>query len=224
MSRRNIHLNPQRPRRIQFLQRPHQPLHRHQHRTSRASYVPRRRRPRLRQVIVHLPTHPLHLHANRRRTLTLPRRLQLFRLLRQHRQRRLQSMRQIARLRQRPPRNPLAMLQQRIEIVHQRLHFRRILPFDPLARAIPQPQQLLPQPPERYPRSAKLPNPRHDANRPRNQQNFDARRVQLPAQLPMDRKKKHMQKWNQPERPKKRPHQNPPPERTPPTHASPFIR
>ena len=54
----------------------------------------------------------------------------------EHGQRRLQGVRQIARLRDRPLHGLIAQIQQRVEIVHHRLHFARIVAFDSLVSPI----------------------------------------------------------------------------------------
>ena len=66
-------------------------------------------------------------------------------LLRQHRQRRLQAMREIAGRRARAPDHLLALVQQLIQIGDERLHFYRVAAFEaafaPVAQAAkPRPQ------------------------------------------------------------------------------------
>ena len=59
---------------------------------------PERDRARLREVIVDLAAHPSHLLRDRRRELVLTRGLRALGFLREDRQRRLQSVREIAGL------------------------------------------------------------------------------------------------------------------------------
>ena len=52
------------------------------------------------------------------------------RFVREHRERRLQRVRQVAGLRDRAPHGLIAMLEQRVEIVDERLHLAGIPPLD----------------------------------------------------------------------------------------------
>ena len=72
----------------------------------------------------------------RGRQFVMPRRLGALGLLRQHRERRLQPVREVARLRQRAGHRPLAMLEQGVEIVDERLHLGRIDAVDPPLAAV----------------------------------------------------------------------------------------
>ncbi len=91
---------------------------------------PRRRRgghrSRPRQVIVDLPAHAIDLLIDLRRKLGVSCRPHLLRLVRQHRQRRLQAMRQIAGLGHRVRHAPLALVKQCVQLIDCRLYLRRI--------------------------------------------------------------------------------------------------
>jgi hypothetical protein len=99
----------------------------------------------MRQMIVNLPAHALHLQANHGRHFVLTRSLSAVSFLGQHSQRSFQSVGKVAGFGQRPPHDPLTVFQQGIEIVHQGLDFDWICSFDPAAGAIPQAQQLFAQ-------------------------------------------------------------------------------
>ena len=59
-----------------------------------------------------------------------------FGLLRQHRQRGFETVCEIARLRERSAYRLVAVIEERVEIIHQRLHFGRIPSIDPAAAAV----------------------------------------------------------------------------------------
>jgi hypothetical protein len=56
--------------------------------------------------------------------------------VREHRERRFQRVRQIARLRDRPTDRLIALLEQRVQIVDERLHIARVLALDPPGHAL----------------------------------------------------------------------------------------
>ena len=93
-------------------------------RARRAGRGARRRRPRVRQVVVDLPAHPVHLLAQQLRPAAAapPRPLGL---VGDHRQRRLQAVGQVAGPRQRPAHRLFAVVEQRVEVVDERLHLAR---------------------------------------------------------------------------------------------------
>jgi hypothetical protein len=81
---------------MQAEQRAGKALRRLPDRTSGAGDGARRRRARVRQVVVDLPPHALDLLIDLCGELLMSCRSHLLRLVRQHRQRRLQAMRQVA--------------------------------------------------------------------------------------------------------------------------------
>jgi hypothetical protein len=93
-------------------------------------------RARAGEVIVDLPLHPLHQLPERRRQLVMPLGRRLLRLLRQHRQRRLQSVREIAGGGQGSGHGARAILEQRVQVVHQRLHLARIVALQSLTASL----------------------------------------------------------------------------------------
>ncbi len=102
-----------------------------EHRAVRARRRARRRRARVREVIVHLPPHALDLLMHRPpRARACPACVGDLRFVRKHRERRLQRVREIAGLGDRAPDGLIAMLEQRVEIVDERLHLARIAPLD----------------------------------------------------------------------------------------------
>ena len=93
---------------------------------ARAGRRARRGGARVREVVVDLPAHALDLLRDRRGELGLAGGRGALGLLRQHRERRLQAVREIAGLADRAADRCVAMLEQRVEIVDERLHFARI--------------------------------------------------------------------------------------------------
>ena len=90
-----------------------------------------RRRTRLREVVVHLAAHPLDLLVDGRGEIGLAGRPGVRRFLAQHRERRLQAVREVAGLRHRARQRAFAVIEQRVELVDQRLHLGGIGAFDP---------------------------------------------------------------------------------------------
>ena len=103
MSGRNIHVDRKPASSVDFLQGSRQPFHRNQDGTAGTRQVAGSSRASLRQMIVNLPTHAINLQADRGCGFVLACSLELFGLLGQHRQRRFQSMREIAGFCQCPP-------------------------------------------------------------------------------------------------------------------------
>ena len=60
----------------------------------------------------------------------LPGRVGALRFVRQDRERRLEAVREVAGLGDRAPHRPFAMVEQRVEVVDERLDFARIAPLD----------------------------------------------------------------------------------------------
>ena len=80
----------------------------------------------MREVVFDVAAHALELFAERRRQLGLSCRLGALRFVREDRERGLQPVREVPRLRDRAPHGAIAVLEQRVQIVDQRLHLRRI--------------------------------------------------------------------------------------------------
>jgi len=80
----------------------------------------------VREVVVDLPPHALHLRRHRRGELQVARGGGAVGVARQHGQRRLEAVRQVAGLGQRALHARFALREQRVEIVHERLDFRWI--------------------------------------------------------------------------------------------------
>ena len=93
------------------------------------------RRARVREVIVHLPAHAVHLARDGRGHLRLPGGPRPLRLLVEHGQRRLEAVRQVAGLGVRARHAQLAVAQQRIEVADQRLDLCGIVAFEPAVAA-----------------------------------------------------------------------------------------
>ena len=85
----------------------------------------------MREVVVHLPPHQRDLLGDRGREGRIAVRLEPLGFVRQHGQRRLQSMGEVARFRGRPRERLLVVGQQRVEIVDERLHLGRIRAVKP---------------------------------------------------------------------------------------------
>ena len=84
----------------------------------------------MREVIVDLPSHALDLLADACGELGLARARRPLGLLREHRQRRLQAVREVAGLGDRTADDLLAVVEQAVEVVDERLHFTGIGAFD----------------------------------------------------------------------------------------------
>jgi hypothetical protein len=82
----------------------------------------------VREVVVDLPPHPIDLLHDPRADVVVTVRLGAFGLLREHGKRRFQAVREVARLGDRARHDALAVGEQRIQIVDERLHLRRIRP------------------------------------------------------------------------------------------------
>ncbi len=115
-----------------------------------------------RQVIVDLPLHPLDHLTERRREIVMARGAGLLCLLRQHREGRLQSVREISRRGEGPGDRALTILEQRVQIVHERLHFARIVAFDSLAASLAHRRQAGAKAPQRRHRSVHEEQAPHD--------------------------------------------------------------
>ena len=90
----------------------------------------RRSRARVGEVVVDLAPHPIDFLANRRREIGVAGRSGAVGLVRQDRQWRLQAVRQIAGFRDRAADRELAVFEERVQIVDERLHFGRIRPVE----------------------------------------------------------------------------------------------
>ncbi len=82
-------------------------------------------------MVVNLAAHAFHLLMDDLGDFALPFGFYTICLLRKHSQRRLQAVGQVSGFGQRPLHRFLAMFEQRIQIVHQRLHFCGIASVDP---------------------------------------------------------------------------------------------
>ena len=151
------------PIRVQPQQRPGQPFRRREHGAVHARRRARRRGARLRQVIVHLPAHPLDLLTHHRRQLGLPGAIGDLRLVRQHGERRLQRVREIAGLGDRAADGLIAVLEQRVEIVDQRLHFGGIAAVEAALAALAHGGEAAAQPLDRRQAVAHVDDPRQHA-------------------------------------------------------------
>jgi hypothetical protein len=87
-------------------------------------------------VIVDLPLHPLDELTERRREIVMARGVGLFRLLREHREGRLQSVREISCRGEGSGDRTLTILEQPIQLVQKRLHFGWMVAFDSLAASL----------------------------------------------------------------------------------------
>ena len=103
---------------------------------SRSRPGARRGGARVGEVIVDLPAHSLDLLADRRGELALAGGAGAFGLARQQRQRRLETVREVAGLRNRALHRLLALFDQRVQVVDERLHLGGIVALRP-ARRVP---------------------------------------------------------------------------------------
>jgi hypothetical protein len=110
------------------------------------------------QVIVYLPLHAFDLLMNGVGNLGLASGTRAFGLARQDGQRRLEAVCQVARLGDRTPHRPLAMLEQRVQIVDERLDLARVFADDPPILTLMQPGQTRSQPVYRGQPAAHLPH------------------------------------------------------------------
>ena len=117
-------------------QRPRESFGRRLDRRADVARPPQRDRARLREVIVDLPAHPSDLLRDRRRELVLTGGLRAFGLLREDRQRRLQSVREIAGLGRGLLDPQLPVGEQRVEVVDERLNLRGVDAFEPALRTL----------------------------------------------------------------------------------------
>ena len=115
---------------IETMQRPRQSVRRFLDRTVRSCDCARRRGARMGEVIIDLPSHAIDLLLNGGGNLGLARCPRPLRLVRNDGERRLQAVRQVARLRDRTADGLLSLVEQRVEIVDERLHFCRVLAVD----------------------------------------------------------------------------------------------
>ena len=112
-----------------------QPLGRFQDDRSRARRGARRGRARMREVVIDLPAHPIDLLANRGSELALAGSGRAFGVHRQQRQRCLETVCKVAGRRDRALHGPLALIDQRVQIVDEWLHLRHIAAFQPCLAA-----------------------------------------------------------------------------------------
>ena len=96
------------------------------------------RRARVREVIVDLPAHAIDLLRDGGGHLELAGSPRALRLVRKDGERRLQPVRQVAGLRDRAPHRLLPLVEQRVEIVDERLHLRRVVAVDAPVAALVQ--------------------------------------------------------------------------------------
>ena len=92
----------------------------------------------MRQVIVHLPAHAIDLLLHGGGHLQLASCLRALSLVRENRQRRLQPVREVAGFRDRATNGLFTAVEQRVEVVHERLHFRRVGSIDATVAALVQ--------------------------------------------------------------------------------------
>ena len=134
---------------VQALERAHEPFGRGRDRAADGGVGACSGGACLRQVVLDLPPHPLDLLLDRRRELGLPRLPRPLGLLREDRERRLEAVREIPRLRARSRHALLALGEQRVQVLDERLDLRRILAFDPRRPAVAQCRHARAQPSER---------------------------------------------------------------------------
>ncbi len=147
--RRDIEANREPALGVQALERAHQPFGRSRDRAADGGVGARAGGARLGQVVLDLAPHPLDLLFDRRRELGLPRLPRPLGLLREDGERRLEAVREIPRLRARSRHALLALGEQRVQVLDERLDLRRILAFDPGLPAVAQCRHPRAQPRER---------------------------------------------------------------------------
>jgi hypothetical protein len=84
----------------------------------------------VRQVVVHLPAHPFHLLVDSVGQIVVSSGVGPLGFLCEHCQRGLQSVREIARFRDGPAHGSFAMVEQRVEVCDERLHFSGVSSVD----------------------------------------------------------------------------------------------
>src|SRR5262249_47961403 len=130
----------------------------------------------------------------------------------------------ISGFRQCPLDDPLAVLQQRIEIVDQWLHLGRIDSFNPFDCAVPQTKQLSAQPAERQQSLPKLPDSRGYAKCRKAKKNSCAPSWQETMKLTVRYEEQQMHYRDQSERPENCTEDNSPSERLSPLHGCALMR
>jgi hypothetical protein len=179
----------------------------------------------MREVIVDLPPHPLHLLPHRLRQLRVAERRGPLRFLCEHRERRLQAVRQVARLRDRAADGAFLVLEQRVQIVDERLHFARVVVAQLPGGARAHVRQALPhlvEGPKRTPHQPQPGDHARDGDRRRNpavrvDDGDRAHRGRADRQQDRDHRE-------QPERPEDRPQHHAGAQRTQPDHPSTSTR
>ena len=122
---------------VETAERPRQSVRRFPDRAERSCRCARRRGARVREVIVDLPPHAIDLLLNGGSNLRLAGSPRPLRFVRNDGKRRLQAVRQVARLCHRAADGLLPLVEQRVEIVDERLHFCRVIALDaPLAALV----------------------------------------------------------------------------------------
>ena len=142
MAGRHVQLNHHTSLRVQTVQRACERLRRFGDDASRARRGARCRRARLREVVVDLPPHAIDLLLDRLRQLAVTGGAGALRFLRQHRERCLETVREIAGLRDRAPHGVIAVLEKRVQIGDERLDFGRIAPGDLMLPSVANGSQL----------------------------------------------------------------------------------
>ncbi len=173
---------------------------------------------------VDLAPHSLDLLTDRRRELVVSGRLRAFRFLHQHGQRRLESVREVAGLRERPAHRRIAVIEERVEIVDERLHFGRVLPLETTRAPFPDAGQARSQEGKRRQSAPHHRQPQcHEANG----RHRDERDMRGPAHrwdVPEQRQRDHMGDRQQAGRPQQRPDHDPRCQRAPDAHDVASIR
>jgi hypothetical protein len=116
---------------VELLERSHETIHGRRNQGLRLRGRPKRRGPRVRQLVVDVAPHSLDLSTHRLRQRRLARRFHTVGIGRQHGKRRLQTVGEISGSRDRAGDSVFAFHQELIERGDERLHFRRVLSVDP---------------------------------------------------------------------------------------------
>jgi hypothetical protein len=160
--RSDVHLDLDSAVGVKALQGARKAVHRRFHGAVRPGCGSRCSGPSLREVIVHLATHPFDLLPDGRREVVVTRLRDGVGLLPQHRQRSLQAVGEIARLGHRAADPLFPVVEERVQVVHHRLQLERIVAFEPALLASAERRQPLAEAVKRRQARAHLPETQHD--------------------------------------------------------------
>jgi hypothetical protein len=220
--RRDVDVNGKLSTGIKFEQSAGEPLHGFANGTTGCRRGTGRSSARVREVIFHLAAHAFNLQGDGGRGIVLACRFRAIGFLRQHGERRFQSMCQIAGFGESAFDDAFTMFQQRVEIVDQGLDFSRISSLDSAGSAVTKVKELAPQASKRKKSGAELPDSQHDKDEGKSEKHFDAP-AGYKARLLMNREKGKMKQRNQTERPEKSAKKDPPAEGVQPVHEGAFM-